>query len=493
MKKEIIELFESLDFEDVFVKDALRKKAYSYEDVFGRCLSLEEMIESKSSDKSVVACVMENSMELLALYLTTMIYGKTIMVVDPLKGRDELSAILDNITNKFVIVDKSGASKLQEYDICLAEDYFENLVGKPGIKEIILNKLRQRDFDNDFLLTFTSGTSGNTKGVRNSLNNLFKTSKAFNDNFKIDRENTFAHVMPMTYMAGILNTIFQPICAGAKIVLMGRFSPIRAFTFWQTAKEYGVNTFWLSPSMLTILMKVSKHDVGKDYCQSVNPLFFIGTAALHQSTREEFETKYGATLFASYGLSETLFISTETPETIISCGNNVGKILDGVDYKFSTSGEFLVKVPWMFLGYSNEPTEKYFEGSYYKTGDLAAVKRDVLSITGRAKDLIIKGGINLSPALIENVASAVDGVEEVACFGMMGSLNEENVILAYSTFLTDKDMLEKNIYCAIASKLGKNYLIDCFYPVDSIPKNINGKIDKNILKEQYKNRNDSKV
>ena len=184
-------------------------------------------------------------------------------------------------------------------------------------------------------------------------------------------------------------------------------------------------------------------------------------------------------------MSETLFLSTETHETIALGGGNVGKLLEGVEYKFGSDGEFLVKVPWMFLGYTNEPTEKYFDGEYYKTGDLAKIEDNILSIVGRSKDLIIKGGMNLSPALIESVVSSVDGVEECSAFSVLNKFKEELVVLGYSSSLKETEELEKNISAAVLNALGKNYMIDMFYRVTSIPKNVNGKNDKKVLKENY--------
>ena len=143
-----------------------------------------------------------------------------------------------------------------------------------------------------------------------------------------------------------------------------------------------------------------------------------------------------------------------------------------------------VEVPWMFLGYTNEPTEKYFEGSYYKTGDLARIEDGVLSIVGRSKDLIIKGGMNISPALVESVVSGIEGVDECSVFSILSKDNEELMVLGYSSSKTDSE-LEKTISAAVSEKLGKNYMIDLFYKVPSIPKNINGKNDKKVLKDNY--------
>lgn len=495
MKRYIVDKLTQTNFNDVFVKDALNGKEYSYNEFFGRCLTLASLIKESISGKNHLVLLMDNSIELMSCYFASIILGEIATAIDPLKGEDEVKAIIDEINDGFIIVDKIGNSKTTEVDFIFPSSDFDKLPSISGnVKQQVIKSFEEVDFMTDYLLTFTSGTSGKTKGVRHSLNNLFSTAVAFNKEFEVNCENTFAHVMPMTYMAGILNSIFQPFVAGSSIVVLGRFSPIKAFTFWQDVEKYKVNTFWLSPSMLTILLKVAKHSVGQEYCQSHATLFFIGTAPLHKSTRDEFEQKYPVKLYASYGLSETLFLSTETPETLTLGGGNVGKLLDGVSCRFDHDGEFLVDVPWMYLGYTNEPTENYFDGTSYKTGDLAKIENNILSITGRKKDLIIKGGMNLSPALIEKVVSDIEGIDECAAFGALNSQKEESVILAYSLQKgLDCCKIEEIIHKSVLGALGKNYMIDKFYNVSSIPKNINGKIDKKILKNKWSEENADKV
>lgn len=486
MKKIVLERLGGWNFSDEFVCDAASGKHYCYKEFFARCITLADRIKTASPSKQHLVLVMDNSIELLSCYFAAIMASKIATAIDPMKGKDEIANILSSITDGYVVADTMGKSKLDAYDLSMESGYFEVISPAMGdVKGFVLRAFEERDFKSDYLLTFTSGTTGNTKGVRHSLNNLFMTGDAFNRMFDVSKEQTFAHLMPMTYMAGILNSIFQPFVAGSKIVVMGRFSPMKAFTFWQDVVKNEVNTFWLSPSMLTILLKVAKHRVGQEYCKDSKMLFFIGTAPLHQSTRDEFEAMYPVKLYASYGLSETLFLSTETPETLVPGGGNVGKLLDGVEYHFGNDGEFLVDVPWMFLGYTNEPTEKYFDGTSYKTGDLAKIEDGILSIVGRSKDLIIKGGMNISPALIEGVVSGIAGVDECCVFSILSKMKEELIVLAYTSNCSDKEALEKSISSIVNSELGKNYMIDLFYKAKAIPKNINGKNDKKVLKETY--------
>lgn len=491
MKKMVIKRVGGFDFDSPFVHDLPGREEYTYRSFFSRVLGIIDFLNEKNTPSHIV-CIMDNSVELMAYYFAIILSGRVAVAIDPVKGSEEIEGILSSIDNKYTVVDEPTSKKFGVFDELVTPHCFKGMpTVEMNVKETILDLLEKRNFQDDCLLTFTSGTSGNTKGVRNSLLNLWSTAEAFNNCFNVDKQNSFVHLMPMTYMAGILNTIVQPFIAGSKIVIMGRFSPMLAFSFWQEVVASGVNTLWMSPSMLNIVLKVGNEKLGAEYCKKNDMLFFIGTAPLQQKTREQFEEKYGVTLYASYGLSETLFLSTETKETVLAGRDNVGKILTGVKYKFSEQGEFLVDVPWMFLGYTNENTEEYFDGTYYKTGDLAEINNNILQITGRCKDLIIKGGMNISAALIEKTVSQLEGVDECAAFGAVNEFLEESVVLAY---VSNEYDIEKAITAIIIEKLGRNYLIDTYYKVNAIPKNINGKIDKNTLKEQYKSyNNDYKI
>ena len=195
--------------------------------------------------------------------------------------------------------------------------------------------------------------------------------------------------------------------------------------------------------------------------------------------------KYKARVYASYGLTETLFISIETDSSISrSRGNAVGGLLDKVTVKLDGNGEILLNVPWMFLRYTNEDTGRYFRKEYYCSGDIGEIFDQNLYITGRNKDLVIKGGMNYSPVLIENVIlEDVDAVAECAIIGVRNTEGEEKICCVYKTERDHSQSLQGDIRKATVARLGKNYFIDHFWQVSEIKKNINGKVDRNYLRE----------
>lgn len=451
-----------------FVYSHQTSKWYSYDDFWHNVLIVSNQLNCKNS-KTVIA-VMDNGIKLFFLYFACMLTGTVIIPIDPYKAKKEINEIVLEHSGAVVFDDESihieannDYSKKAENDIdCL-------------IDEIDLDKI--------FMITYTSGSTGRAKGVIHTLRNLFGAAEVFGKATGLNAGYTMCHVMPMTYMAGILNTIMMPFICGCKIALLPRFDVMSAISFWKNVKKLQINAFWFSPTMLNLLMTVDRKARIREYLNGRETLFFVGTAPLHESTRRKFEEKYGVDLLQSYGLSETLFIATELP----SYDNNhkaVGKVLPGVKIKVYPDQEIGIQVPWMFRGYSNEDTGAYFFDGNYMSGDLGILdEKNELILTGRKKDLIIKGGMNISPAQIENCLIDEGLVSECAALGI--KKGDEESIVCWYVAVEDKPFLVNEANKYIELRISKYARVDRFVPVKQIPKNLNGKIDKQKLKEEF--------
>lgn len=440
----VVERISNLNFKELFIYDDISEVNYTYNEFFAQALDVASYIENSVPSDSMIV-VMENSYELALLYFSVMLTNKRMLVIDPQKGQEEILSIINDIEDTVLFIDERlNMEFFIKHNIL---NFPKNRFAYNEIKDIkkeIIHKLQMRSSSKAYLVTFTSGTSGITKGVEHTLDNLFFTALALDD--KVHKNyGTFLHVMPMTYMAGILNSLIYPFLAGVRIVITKRFSIISARCFWNTVIKYNVDLFWLSPSMLMMINQMDRKNDGENYCKNKELVFLIGTAPLTNELRKTFNNRYGVTVFASYGLSETLFISVETIESLRrSKENSVGELLPGVEYIINNDGEMYLKVPWMFLGYTNENTSEYFDGEYYKSGDLALLDDGCLYITGRSKDLIIKGGMNISPALIEYVVLKNKDILECVVIGVKDSTGEEKVCCTYrlKNKVDDKNLFE---------------------------------------------------
>lgn len=446
---------------EYFISDSINGKKYTYGEFLNLSLSILKFLKEKGvNKKDTISYICENSIYSLALYIANLLLGSVIAPIDSLKGEKEIQDLI-SITNPKIILTLKDLESVSYGKINYSGNIFETI-----------------DFDTPFLITFTSGSTGEAKGVMHSFSNLVLSAIDFGNKFEFSAKNIFYHNFPMAYMAGILNLFIKPLIFGAKLVVSDRLSVATAMNFWQKVIKYKVNTFWFNPTFVSLLMKLDRGTEGSEYTKNTDITACIGTAPLDVNLKNKFEEKYGFVLYESYGLSETLFLTTNYPAKAKS--GAVGEILDSVEINFGDDDEISVKVPWMFLKYLNYETK--LENNFFPTGDLGHIQDGFLIISGRKKDIIIKGGVNISPKRIENFIS--NSFDEVAVLGLKDNILGEKIACFY---VSDELTIEakKTLNASIVKELGKDYSIDEFHKLSEIPKNINGKVDKLKLKEEY--------
>lgn len=477
-------------WDSTFIIDALEERVFTYKEFFKLILNCKRHMESLGVVKGDTICILlPNSFDLVVLYFASLLMNLVVAPIDPNKGEDEINDIISAVDYKYIICDNTGDNsfprKLELKD--LKDGIYKNIFAATASDLDIFDSI---DYDRLFLISFTSGSTGIPKGVMNSFNNLVLTALAFNDRFNFNSRNTFLHNLPMTYMAGILNLIILPFISGSRIVIGERFNVSNIARFWNIPIKHSVNTFWFTPTIISLLLKMDRGMEGISYAGKTKIVGCVGTAPLNNQLKKEFEHKYGISLYESYGLSELLFVSTNSPGRP-EIENSVGELLEGVEIAFDEDNEILIKVPWMFLGYSNVETESYFVDTKYRTGDIGMLDENgLLHITGRKKDLIIRGGINISPRKIENFIGEFNIFEEYVIIGCKDTILGEKVVC----FFTPRepvfsDNAVKELNREVIRKLGRDYCIDEFVKLNEIPKNLNGKIDKLKIKELYEGKN----
>ncbi len=478
----IIDKISKRELSDIFIYDDIAGRTIAVGQFYRDVLTTISLMEKRKLNKTIIL-IMNNCYELVVLYFACLLSSRVASPIDPKLGKDSIVEITKGEKNTSFITDEQWL--IEEREESNYKTLFQN-------NDVTINEsdfiplLYSIDFNDLYLLSYTSGTSGKFKGVKNSAANLFLAAEAFCILQEINSERCFLHSMVMTYMAGILNTIFMPFVSCSSIVLCERFSVDVAVNFWSIMSRYNINSLWLSPTMLALILKVNRGDNGIEYCKDNSIDWFIGTAPLSENLKRMFEDKYSVKLYESYGLSETLFISSVTAKSHrsgVSCG--VGELLGGVKIIYGEANELLLDVPWMFLGYSNEPTEDYFEDSLYKSGDIGNIADGILYITERKKDLIIRGGINISAKAIERIVLQNSFVNEAIVLPLKDDLMGE--IICCAVILnsdTDIKALQKNIKKEV-KKFGNGYTVDRLIAVDEFICNLNGKIDKTRMKELF--------
>lgn len=466
--------------DEILFNDVVNNKQYTYKQIFAQAMQMKADLEArgvKKQDKVIV--ILENSKTFACLYFAALLGEFVIIPIDPQKGSEEIQDILGMFKAGYLISDKEyGSNQFQFIDYkTLGIEKMHNVL-------VDFNLLNEIDMKNPYLVTFTSGTTGKSKGVLHTFENLVLSAKAFLNEISLQEKVVFYHHMPMSYIAGILNSIILPFLVGGTIIIGKRFDALIAIKFWDEMMQYKVNLLWLNPTMMNLILKLDRSKQGSAYVRENEITILVGTAKLMPHTRVTFENAYKVKVYESYGLSELLFVATNSKATK-EIDTGVGKLLEGVSVKISEQDqEVMVSVPWRFVGYVNDQTANYFKEDYYLTGDIGQEREGILAITDRKKDLIIRGGFNLSPVRMKQILLK-EMMGELELVGIEDEILGEKVICFYTSEHTvSKYKLNQHLIGTI----GRSYQIDECIQLAKLPTNINGKIDRGALKASYYKR-----
>jgi long-chain acyl-CoA synthetase len=270
------------------------------------------------------------------------------------------------------------------------------------------------DPDSTAVMLYTSGTSGKPKGVPLTHANLLSNAQALIDQAGLKDNEVFLGVLPMFHAFGLTGSMTIPLLLGAEVTYQARFHPDRSAA---AIAERGVTVFIAVPSIFGLLARIRGHDDGLRGLR----LPVSGGEALPSAYREAYQRRFGREVLEGYGLTETSpVLSVNLPGA--NRPGTVGRPLPGVQVRIAAEdGEIQVRGPGVMKGYYNRPEENahaFTADGWFRTGDMGKVDADdYLSITGRIKELIIRGGEKIMPREVEEVLGRCPGVQEAAVIG----------------------------------------------------------------------------
>jgi len=344
------------------------------------------------------------------------------------------------------------------------------------------------------IIFFTSGTTGKPKGVCHDFEKLLANAMAFNDLSGVDENTCMLHVMPTGYMAGLLNTFLSPLLAGGIVVLGELFDVKTALQFWNYPMEHHVNSIWLTPSMVATLVPLCRDSEIPEWTRNNLRHIFIGTAPLHKITRDYFRERFGVDCLESYGMTECMFISVNSSNSLDQ-DSTVGHPLKGVELEIRNGkqisdsncieGNIWIHSQFALTGYIEKAGDKQESQSeksgWMDTGDIGYIDASGrIVITGRSKDIIIHGGINVSPRQVEEVLLSYSEVKEAAVIGSPHTFWGEEVeayVITESGKNIDIDKLGN--FCR--DRLNVDAVPSRYVVVKEFPRTSNGKVQKHLL------------
>jgi len=347
------------------------------------------------------------------------------------------------------------------------------------------------DPDGVGLLFYTSGTTGRAKGVQLSHRNVLANARQVLDRTVLGPEDRLLVIMPIFHVNGLCNQVVVPFMAGASIVLRPRFV---LEELWPIVARYRPTYFTAVPTILGRLLEGPAPDPDLD----ISSLRFVrtGAAPLSLEMQRQFEAKFGLPIIVSYGLSEATCTVTMNPPTREGRRlGSVGKAVDGLEVRIlgpenseaavGTVGEIAVRGPTVMLGYRGLPeaTSEAIPDGWLRTGDLGYFDQDgFLFLTDRKKDIIIRGGENISAREIEEVLYSHPSVAEAAVVGVPDSEYGE-VAIAFVVLRPRAPSESGDILLAhCKNRLARFKVPTQVKILDGMPKNAVGKIAKQELR-----------
>jgi acyl-CoA synthetase (AMP-forming)/AMP-acid ligase II len=340
----------------------------------------------------------------------------------------------------------------------------------------------------DALLMYTSGTTGRPKGVVHTQSSLLAGGWTVTVAQELTPQDRGLGVLPFYHINGLCVTVMGALVSGGSLAMVSRFS---ASNFWDWAEKGGITWFSVVPTIISHLL----HGKAEPSAALKSQLRFARSAssALAVETQRAFQDRFGVSIVESLGLTETAAQCLVNPldpsrHKIGSAGmaiSNEARIADesGTECARGVEGEIQIRGPNVMKEYLKNPdaTNGSFHGDWLRTGDLGRMDEDgYVFVTGRLKELIIKGGENIAPREIDEALYEHADVVEAAAFARPCPQYGERVEAAVRLSETSKATAEE-LRALCETRVGKFKAPDVVHIMAELPKGPSGKIQRLYL------------
>lgn len=342
----------------------------------------------------------------------------------------------------------------------------------------------------DALLMYTSGTTGRPKGVVHTQASLLAGGWTVSVAHELTPHDRGMGVLPFYHINGLCVSVMGSLVSGGSLAMVSRFS---ASNFWAHAEKGKITWFSVVPTIISHLL----HGQTEPSPSLKAQLRFARSAssALAIETQRAFQNRFGLSIVESLGLTETAAQCLVNPldpdlHKIGSAGiaiSNEARIANeaGIECARGTVGEIQIRGPNVMKAYLKNPeaTADTFDGAWLRTGDLGRMDDDgYVFVTGRLKELIIKGGENIAPREIDEALYEHPDVVEAAAFARPCQRYGERVEAAVRLSETSTANAE-DLRALCEERVGKFKSPDQVHILKELPKGPSGKIQRLYLNE----------
>jgi len=425
-----------------------------------------------------VSLLAANDAPLVAAYLGAF---RARLVANPINNRllpEEVAYILEHAGTRCLLVSAEFEELAHAALPLLAtplrvlrldDPHFEAMPATP-----FASKAQARD---GALLIYTSGTTGKPKGVLLTQANVMAGIEIVSRAFGMKPADRTFCVMPLFHTNSLMFSTLPFLFVGATVVLRKRFS---ATAFWQQCREARANSTSVSPTILAMLLE---HEAQAPAASDIHLDFIkVASAPTSPELAARFEARFGeGLLLETYGLTETTAINVMNPRHGPRKHGSIGRAVPPQEVRL-VDGEIQVRGPTVMREYFRDPenTRKAMDGEWLRTGDVARIDADgFIFIVGRSKEMILRGGENISPLEIEDVVVRHPAVREAAAVGVPDRIWGESVGLCVVPrhAVTEQEITDFCRAHLSAFKVPQRVVF-----VQELPRNAVGKVTRNALR-----------
>ncbi|CCM79978.1 MULTISPECIES: class I adenylate-forming enzyme family protein [Rhizobium] len=362
------------------------------------------------------------------------------------------------------------------------------LTAEPSIAE---HPHARIDVEDDFIITYSSGTTGNQKAVVLDQRCQIGVAASLSTMWGVSDNDVTLVALPLGYIFGLSTAAATALSVGGTVVLLRRFHPrdvLEAFNTYSVTVYHGV------PTMFSMMMEYcEQRDLSFDLSNS--RLLICSGAPLPEAVSARFEAKFGKPLQNYYALTEVTpvfgrYYDDPTPlpaGAIGRAGPGVTvKIMnpDGTECELGEAGEAYVRGPSTVKRYAKDEamTAAALQDGLFRTGDLVRQDKDgFYYIVGRIKDIIIRGGHNISPAEVEQTIISHPSVQDAAVVSVLDRIFGE-VPIAFVVLRANTVLSPEELIAYLDQKLSDFKVPRTIYFESELPQGKTGKVDKKALK-----------
>ncbi|XXK28820.1 AMP-binding protein [Arenicellales bacterium nBUS_45] len=447
---------------------------------------------------SRVGMLRGNGQAALELFLGAMYSGYTVSTFNPVAGESALRYVFDHSKIQIVFVDEENRAlaeaikKDQMPGLKIVSGAANQGLALPGLSSPI--EVTESCASDDALLIYTSGTTGRPKGVIHSNSSLLAGGANTVAAHHLTDKDRALCVLPLCHINGQVVTAIAPLLSGSSVVMPSRF---RVSKFWDWIVSYQCTWFSAVPTIISYLLGAEDKE-SRPCLDRLSSVRFgrSASAALPPAVHNAFVECFGIPLVETMGITETaapILTNPLNPEGHRigspgkACGNEVriandSEVVTGINVE----GEIQVRGPNLMSHYLDAPdktAEAFTKDGWYRTGDLGRIDESgYVFVTGRIKELIIKGGENIAPREIDDVLYQFPGILEAAAIGIADdNYGEEIAACLVPGPGVVIDLKALSAHCE--KHLGRFKTPCAFHLMDELPKGPSGKIQRLKLVE----------